>query len=196
MLAATLRTLAEAGYMKGEERIDRRKLALDSATLLLENPIDQVDIDVIERQALIVGEIRASLFAENGYSEDVEKDLDGLIAQLAAGDGKIQELLDEQIGDKYVLCSKRVTRQMVDTEGRVTMTLKRSGKFVSRNPDVIEAFYWQEAMARYERSTQTVKKRIMLGVRRQPELVSHAPALVEHAHDFLQLELPRTTEEP
>jgi hypothetical protein len=193
MLSATLKVLAEAGYMKGEERIDRRKIAVDCRNLLLERPIDEVDLELIEQQAMTVGELRAKLFTANGDHEEVEKDLDALVSQVVAGDGKVQELLDEAPGDKFVLCSKRVTRQMVDMNGTVTMTLKRAGKFVSRNPEVIDSFYWREALSRYERSTQTLKKRISLGERRQPELAARTPLLVGRAHDVLQLEMPLET---
>src|SRR5215831_284721 len=193
MLTATFEVLADAGYMKGEERIDRHKIAFDSMELLLAKPVNELDAEVIERQASTVQEVRAALFAENGYSEEVEKDLDALVAQIIAGDGKVQQLLDSQSGDKYVLCSKRVTRQVIDSNGNVTMTIKRSGKFVSRDPDVINLHYWQEAFSRYERSTETLKKRIVLGRTRQPELVARAPALIKQAHDHLQLALPMET---
>src|SRR5262245_9390135 len=108
MLSATFRVLGASGYLKGEERIDRHSLARDCMVVLLEHPVEQADQAEIETKALIVAELRSKIFSDNGYGEDVEKDLDGLLTQIVAGDGAVQELLGDQAGDKYVLCSKRV----------------------------------------------------------------------------------------
>lgn len=190
MLSETFRVLASGGYLKGDERIDRHKLAKACMELLLKQPVEQTDQAEIEQKALIVAEMRARLFSDNGYGEDVEKDLDGLLTQVVAGDGVVQELLGDQAGDKHVLCSKRVTRQLVGVNGQATMTLKRSGKFVSRNPDVIEQYYYADALARFERSTDTVRKRIGRAEERQPLLVARRAALTQRTHEYLQLALP------
>jgi hypothetical protein len=190
LLSATFRVLAGSGYLKGEERIDRHKLAKACMELLLAQPVQQADQAEIEQKALIVAEIRSRLFTDNGYGEDVEKDLDVLLSQIVASDGAVQMLLGDQTGDKHVLCSKRVTRQLVGIDGRATMTLKRSGKFVSRDPDVIEQHYYAEALARFERSTTTVKNRLERAEERQPLLAARRLELVSKAHEYLQLALP------
>lgn len=190
MLSETFRVLEAAGYAKGDERIDRHKLAQDLMEMLLERPVDTPDQAEIEEKAKTAAELRSKLISENGYGEDVEKDLDALISQVVAGDGAVQHLLGMQAGDKYVLCNKRVTRQVVGLDGTPTMTLKRAGRFVSRDPDVIEAYYYAEAISRFERSTQTVKGRLERAEERQPLLAARREALTVRAHESLQLALP------
>jgi hypothetical protein len=190
MLSGTYRLLEDAGYMKGEERINRDRLADDIINLLLKQPVEVADEAEIAAKALIVAEIRHDLFNGRLYNEEVEKDLDLLITQLVAGDGKVQMKLDDTAEGKYVLCSKRVTRILTGTDGERTMTLTRSGKFLSHDVNVIERFYVAEAMGRLTTSMQKVRKRLELGGKRQPQLETRRQLFIGAAHDQMQLELP------
>jgi hypothetical protein len=175
--------------MKGEERINRDRLSDDVVKLLLEQPVDVADEAEIARKAKTVAEIRHALF-NGSMGEDVEKELDVLIGQIAAGDGKVQEKLDTVGEGRFVLCSKRITRQVLSMNGEQTMTLTRSGKFVSHDPDVIDRFYYTEAMARLTSSARKVRNRLDRGEKRQPLLASRREALTQQAHDEIQLALP------
>jgi hypothetical protein len=190
VLTATFRLLFEAGYMKGEERINRDRLGDDIVDLLLQQPVDTADETEIARKAKTVAELRHALFNGTAYNEDVEKELDLLIGQLTAGDGKVQDKLDIAGDGKFVLCSKRVTRQVLGENGSPTMTLTRAGKFISFDPDVINRFYYSEAMNRLIGSTKKVRLRMDKAEKRQPLMAAYRPALTQGAHDVVQLELP------
>jgi hypothetical protein len=176
--------------MKGEERINRDRLGDHVVKLLLQQPVEAADEAEIARKAKTVAELRHALFNGTAYNEDVEKELDVLISQITAGDGKVQDKLDTEGDGKFVLCSKRVTRQVLGENGSPTMTLTRAGKFISLDPDVIDRFYYAEAMARLTGSVRKVRLRMDKAERRQPLMAARRPILTRNAHDVVQLELP------
>lgn len=187
MLPETLSHLREHGYVRGDQA-DRAKLAEGCRDLLIGKPVGSADEAEIQEKALIVAELRYTLLGE-AENEDVERDLDLLITPLVGAGGIVQKSLE----NGYVLCAAQVTRKL-SHNGDGMITIKRRGRFVSDNPDAIELYFWQPAMARLSSGMETVKGRLELGTRRQPALATRQQPAIAKMHEKMQLELPMETQ--
>ena len=186
MLPETLNHLREHGFVRGDQA-DRAQLADRCRELLLAKPVGSADEAEIQEKAIIVAELRYSLLGE-AANEDVERELDLLITPLVGGNGLVQKGLE----NGYVLCAAQVTRKL-GNNGDGTITIKRRGRFVSSDPAAIEQYFWAPAMQRLSSAMETVKSRLELGTRRQPELAARQQPTIAKAHEQMTLELPLRT---
>jgi hypothetical protein len=188
MLEATLQHLKEHGYVRGEEQVDRAGLAGACATRLLTDPVTTDNLDEVQEKALLATELRYQLLGA-GANEEVEAELDDVIATLTGPRGQVQDRLE----NGYVLCSAQVVRKL-SNNGEGVITLKRTGRFVTGNPDLIERFFWQPAHDRLLAAAKGLKGRIELSVRRQPELVARSTPALGRAQEQLVVELTAEAE--
>jgi len=188
MLTETYNHLKDHGYARGEEQVDRAKLADACRDLLLEQPVATAEDTEIQDKGLIVSELRFRLLGEAG-SEDVERELDAILGPLTGPSGAVQAKLE----NGYVLCSAPVTRKL-SNNGEGTITLKRAARFVTENADLIERYYWLPAQARIMQAVAGLNHRFELSIRRRPELAVRKPVLVGNVHMQFQLEMPAEDE--
>ena len=183
MLQDTLDVLRGHNLLEGE-RINRDALADLCKEVLLRDPIKDHDVAAVFTKALIVSEIRHETLGDVD-SPDVELELDDLLRTVLTPEGKVQERLE----NGYVLCATQVQRRL-SQNGSGGITIRRRGRFVTSDPDLIDEFYWNPAANRALSSVQSLNRRIELGARRQPALAARRAALVEKTWERVQLELP------
>lgn len=182
MLPETLALLAEHDFVRGAESVNRERLADACRELLMANPVQTAE--QVQEQALIIAELRHAIFGQV-ETEEIEADLDTIITPLTGPADKVQMALE----GAYVLCTARVIRRL-SNDGSGNITLKRPGRFVTDNPDLIEQFFWSPAVKAQVRSLQVVKERLELACQRQPALEARRFAHVELVHRQAQLQLP------
>lgn len=183
MLPETIEVLREHGYLRGDET-DTDKLAGRLNELLVAKPVESSDSTEIQEKAVIVAELRYTIFGE-ATDDEVEQDLDTLLTRLLGGNGKVQDSLE----NGYVLCAASVTRKL-SHNGDGTITIKRRGRFVSGNADVIEQYYLAPKLKRVSSAASSLRHGLELATRRQPELEARQQKMIEKAHESVQLELP------
>jgi hypothetical protein len=188
MLPETLSQLREHGLVRGDQA-DRVEIADRCREQLLAKPVAAAEEAEIQEKALIVAEMRYTLLGE-AANEDVERELDLLITPLVGGNGLVQKSLE----NGYVLCAAQVTRKL-SRNGEGSITIKRRGRFVTENPDLIEQYFWTPAAARLSSAMETVKDRLELASRRQPLLTARQQPLILKMHEQIALELPLKTGE-
>jgi hypothetical protein len=183
MLTETVQYLEGLGFARDGGRIDRGKLIERSTALLLERAVDEDSPGAIEQQAMTVAELRNALVGK-GPSDEVNGDLNTLIGTLVGPHGKVQSALE----DGHVLCAAPVTRTLTPGEAA---TVKRSGRFVSSHPDVIERFFWRHQRDKLVRTATRMHESIELAIRRQPELRTRWQETLDTAYTQVEHELPR-----
>jgi hypothetical protein len=183
MLAETLAHLKEHDFARGEEQADRDKIADACLELLLRQPVERQD--QIQERALIVSEIRYRVLGQ-AENEEVEHELDGIVAPLTGPTGLVQDKLDSGL----VLCSATVTRRL-SNNGEGDITLKRPGRFVTGVDDLVEEYYILPAQDRMLASARRFKGRFELSITRRPALASHYQGQIAKAYEQLAIELPR-----
>lgn len=86
------------------------------------------------------------------------------------------------------MCAARVERR-ANVNGAVDV-VKKTGRFVSTDPEVVNAYFWEPTMYRLSRQMITTRERLQLGAVRCPALAAQVAAQVQRAHDEIQLQLP------
>lgn len=181
MLPETLNHLREHGLVLGDQA-NRVEIANRCRDLVLQKPA--ADENEIQEKAMIVAEFRYTLLGDTD-SEDSERELDLLITPLLGANGLVQKGLE----NGYVLCAAQVTRTL-SHNGEGSVSIKRRGRFVTENPDLIEEYFWTPSAARLSAAMETVKKHLELGTRRQPALAERQQPLILKMHARLDVELP------
>lgn len=183
MLPEVLNHLREHGLVRGDQA-DRVEIAKRCRDMLLQHPVANADEAEIQEKALIVPELRYTLLGE-AESEEVERELDLLVTPLVGGNGLVQRNLE----NGFVLCAAPVSRKLAHN-GEGSITVKRRGRFVTENPDLIERFFWEPGAARLSAAMAAVKDRLELASKRQPLLLERQQPLILKMHERLALELP------
>jgi hypothetical protein len=186
MLPETLSHLREHGLVRGDQA-DRVVIAERCRDELLKKPVADDDQAEIQEKALIVPELRYTLLGE-AEDEEVERELDLLVTPLVGGNGLVQKHLE----NGFVLCAAPVTRKLTHN-GEGSITVKRRGRFVTENPDLIERYFWTPAAERLSAAMEAVKNRLELASQRQPLLMARQQPLILKMHERLALELPVKT---
>jgi len=183
MLQATIEVLRASDFLAGE-RIDRKAIALSCCGQYEPRAVSLEG--EIQDSSLITAETRHLLFGD--VDGDVEAELDVLISQLTGPNGHVQDALADG-GNGFVLCASRVQRTLSNGGGSITIT--RSGKFITKNVDLIEQYYWGAGVDRYAQSIKALNDRVDLAVERQPTLADRKPNLIAKVYARLQLEMPK-----
>jgi len=185
MLNETYDHLTARGFMRGEEKIDRAAIAQAIAKALLANPVLTSDLSEVQAKAMTAGEIRYQVLGQPA-DEEVEAELDALVTALTGvgTKGKVQNALE----NGFVLLSAPVTRRIVN--GDAESTMKRNGRFVTEDLDLIETLWLEKQMQRIEGGVQEEKRRQEMAVQRQPQLQARLQPLVQKLHTYVALELP------
>lgn len=181
MLPETKSQLQQHGFLRGEEQVDRDELA--NACVKLFQAVDRTE--EIQLKALIVPEIRHRIFGQ-AENEEVEAELDGILAPLTGPKGHVQAKLE----NGYVLCSASVSRKL-SNNGGAEITIKRNGRFITSVTDLIEEHYWKPGYERLIAGMKSLNDRFDLGIRRQPALASRKAPMINQTHDQLAIEMPR-----
>jgi hypothetical protein len=183
MLPETLSHLKQHGFLRGEEQVDRAELAEACMAILTRQTVSTAA--EIQEKALIVPELRHQLFGQ-AQSEDVEAELDAILAPLTGPKGHVQDKLE----NGFVLCSAQVSRKL-SNNGGAEITIKRNGRFVTSVAELIEEHYWKPGYERLIAGMKALNNRFELGIRRQPALASRRQPMVAQTHDQLAIEMPR-----
>jgi hypothetical protein len=185
MLTETYEHLADAGYMKDDEKVDRAAIAQAVIATLTANVVQNNDLGEVQAKAMTPAELRSAILGQPA-NEDVEAELDALITNLTSigSKGRVQNALE----NGYVLLSAPVTRTIVN--GDTQSTMKRNGRFLTEDPDLIEQFFLQKQVDRIEGGVQEAKRRNELAVRRQPALGARLQPMIQKLHTYVALELP------
>jgi hypothetical protein len=182
MLAETVALLREHDFIRGEESVNRDALADALLEVLVADPVTEEA--QIETKAFIIPELRFRLFGQ-GESEEVDDEVDGIIRTLVGGEGKVQDRLPQDL----VLCSETVTRRL-SNDGAGTITLRKPGRFVTAEADLIVDHYWRPQKSAAERAVAKLNGRIELGMKRQPLTAPRRAEIVAATHEQIQLNLP------
>lgn len=187
MLPETLEVLREHGFLRGDQT-DTDKLADSLCGLLTAKPVGSNNLEEIQEKAIIVSELRYQLFGA-AADDDVEEDLDGLLQRLLGGTGRVQDALE----NGYVLCAASVTRKLSQNGGEETIPIKRRGRFVTDNAEVIEQYFLSPQSVRVRKAAAGLHHKLELSIRRQPQLTGRRREIVAATHEGVQLELPVST---
>lgn len=177
----TIEYLAERGYSRGDQKINRPALADACIARMLERVVETAEPREYVEKGLLASELR-DLVLGVPDDEEVEIELDGLIAALTTPKGPVQK----RLSDGMVLCSARIKRANGDSDGEGP---SRVARFLSENPDVIEAFFILPAHEATVKKAEDVSDRWDLAIARQPVLESRRRGLIDKTHERLQLAL-------
>jgi hypothetical protein len=181
----TIEYLAERGFSRGDARINRPALADACIAKMLERIVGTDQPTEFQEKGLIASELR-DLVLGVPEDEEVEVELDGIIAGLTAPMGLVQK----RLSDGVMLCSARVNRVLSSNgdEDEPTM-VSRVARFLSDNPDVTEKFFILPAHEGLVKKGEGLKDRWDLAEKRQPALAARRRNLIDKTQQRLQLAL-------
>ena len=182
MLDTTYQYLADLGFARGEAKANTGALADACIAKMLERTVDTTGLEEVTDKGLLNPELR-DLILGTPDDEDTEADLNALISRLTSANGPIQGRLE----NGYVLCSARIQRTLGSDGDAETVT--RTARFLSANPDVIEAFWCAPQADRAVKAAVGVKSRWELAVQRHPEMATRRQQYLTKTQQRLQLEL-------
>jgi hypothetical protein len=184
MLPQTIDLLREHDFIRGEESVNRDALADALIELLVADPVGEEA--EIQPKALIIPEFRYRLFgsADVDDIENVEEEIDSVLTPLLGGEGKVQQKLRGQL----VLCSAPVTRRL--SNDGAAIVLKKTGRFVTADPDLMVQYYWGPAKRTLERQAAKLNYRIELSGKRQPLVAPRRAEIVTETYIQLRIQLP------
>lgn len=183
MLRETFTLLAARDFVRGEEQIDRQKMAGACLEVLLRREVNEPND--VKSQAMLISELRHEIVGS--ASPEAELELDQLVSWLTSPTGPVQEQLD---GGK-VLCTAPVTRRLPNN-GHGEVELRRKARFVTENDDLIEEHFLVPARSRLVSAARRLKASFDLSIERRPALAARYVPQIGQAYEQLQLELPRS----
>jgi hypothetical protein len=141
-------------------------------------------------KAKFIDEIRTEL-VDDSYSDDVRYELNEMIQEMTRPKG----LVHYAMRNGRVLCSASVTRKLTDSDNGTSYLVKRTGRFVSDDPEVVMQYRIGPAFMRLERSMSSLSELAADAQMRIPALGTHLPKAIRRAHQTIRAELPETTDQ-
>jgi hypothetical protein len=183
MLPQTLEHFRAHQYTR-EGRINRLLLAGDCITFLHDNAIVTVEQE-IDSRARIIADFRIALLGDAPSSE-VAYEEEQIISPLLSGshDGQVQSRLT----DGYVLCAAQIERVVTNNGG--DMTIRRRGRFITTNVDLIEHYSLEPEADALVRKATGLNRRWELFGKRQPQLAARRQVAVADIQQRIREELP------
>lgn len=178
----TIEYLTERGFSRGDAKINRPALADACIAKMLERIVGTPEPAEFQGKGLLASELRELVLGVPD-EDDVEVELDGLIATLTSPMGLVQK----RLSDGVMLCSARVKRQLPGDNGDEPTIVSRVARFLSDNDDVVEKFYILPAHERLVKTGEGVNDRWNLAVQRRPALASRRRNLIDKTQQRLQL---------
>lgn len=174
--------LADRGFSRGDAKINRPALADACIAKMLERIVETDQATEFQEKGLIASELR-DLILGVPDDEEVEIELDALIAGLTAPMGLVQKRLTDGI----VLCSARVKRELPGNGNGDLTAVSRVARFLSDNPDVIEKFFLLSQHEAIVKKAEGLNDRWNLAQGRQPALKDRRRNLIDKTQQRLQL---------
>lgn len=186
MLQETVEHLATRGFVREDQRIDRDRLADETAQLLSARLVEEED--EIDEKSLTTQELRYQIVGTSP-TDEADRELDTIFSLLTTASGKVQERLGGTNGDGLVLCMKRITRKLSGGNGEVAVT--RVARFATADPELIERHFWGTGQRRLVSAATSFQRRLELGAKRQPELAARRQPMIARTYEQLARELPQ-----
>lgn len=184
MQDVTYQYLADRGFARGEARANTGALADACIAKMLERVVTTTDVREVQGKGLLASELRELVLGVPD-DDEIETDLDGLVARILSPEGTIQNRLENGLN----LCSARVNRVLMRTNGNESETVTRLARFLSDVPDVIEAFYLLPQHDAAVRTVQGLNGRWERAISRHPEMAARRQAFISKTAQRLALEL-------